>query len=90
MEYVNLKNTVTVGYIEIEPEPADTKSNSKHTLTAKPPRQVDLSDPMSGESEPCTTYQNMYQHSDPPSATNDIYTVPDTTRSQLKPTVENM
>ena len=77
VDYLNLKSTVTGGYSKIEPEPVD----SKHTLPAKPHRQVDPSDPISKEMEPCNMYQKMDQHSDPPSATNNIYTVPDTSRS---------
>ena len=77
VEYLNLKSTVTGGYSEIKLEPAD----SKYTPPAKPPRQVNPSDPISKEMEPSAMYQNMDQRSDPPSATNDIYTLPDTSRS---------
>ena len=77
VDYLNLKSTVTGGYSEIEPEPVDRK----HTLPAKPPRQVNPSDPISKEMEPSTMHQNMDQRSDPPSATNHIYTLPDTSRS---------
>ena len=77
VDYLNLKSTVTGGYSEIEPEPDD----SKHTLPAKPPRQVNPSDPISKEMEPSAMYQNMDQHSDSPSKPNNIYTLPDTSRS---------
>ena len=85
MDYLNQNSTVNGGYSVIEPKPDD----SKHTLPAKPPRQVNISDPMSEEMEPSQMYQmyqNMDQHDDPPRTTNDIYTVPDTTSSH---TVEN-
>ena len=59
VEYLNLKSTVTDGYSEIKLEPAD----SKHTLPAKPPRQVRLSDPMSEETECGSVYQDIEQHS---------------------------
>ena len=62
------------GYSEIELEPAD----SKHALPAKPPRQVNLSDPMSEEMEPSLIYQDVDQHHDPPSAsqeTNSSHTI---------------
>ena len=42
MEYLNPNSTLTGGYSEIEVEP-DT---SKHVLSAKPPRNVSLSDSM--------------------------------------------
>ena len=77
VSYSNHNSTVNGGYSEIEPKPAD----SKRALPAKPPRQVSLSDPMSEEMEPSLMYQNMDQHCDPPSTTNDVYTVPDTTSS---------
>ena len=77
VDHLNLKSTVTGGYSEIEPEPVD----SKHTLPAKPPRQVNPSDPISKEMEPSAMYQDMDQHSDPSSTPNNIYTVPDTSRS---------
>ena len=59
VEYVNLKSTVTGEYSEIKLEPAD----SKHTLPAKPPRQVNLSDPMSEGTECGSVYQDIEQHS---------------------------
>ena len=77
VEYVNLKSTVTGEYSEIKLEPDD----SKHTLPAKPPRQVNSSDSISKEMEPSAMYQNMDQHSDPSSTPNNIYTVPDTSKS---------
>ena len=88
VDYVNEKSTLTGGYSEIELEQADIE----HTLPAKPPRHVSLSDPMSEGKEPNPTYQNRNQHSDDlPNTTNvlqgnDIYTVPDTTSSH---TVDN-
>ena len=77
VNYSKQNSTVNGGYSEIKPEPDD----SRHALPAKPPRQVNLSDPMSEEMEPSLMHQNMDQHVDPPSTTNDIYTVPDTTSS---------
>ena len=77
MDNLNQNSTVNDGYSEIEPEPDD----SKHVLPAKPPRQVNLSDPMYEEIEPSLMHQNRDQHFDPPSTTNDVYTVPDTTSS---------
>ena len=59
VEYVNLKSTVTGEYSEIKLEPVD----SKHTLAAKPSRQVSLSDPMSEETECGSVYQDIEQHS---------------------------
>ena len=79
IEYLNLKSTLTGGYSEIEPEPAD----SKHTLPLKPPKHVNST---SQVMQSRTVYQDIDQHS---STTNvqeaDIYTLPDTTSS---PTVE--
>ena len=80
VEYVNQSSTLTGAYSEIEPE-------QEHTLPAKPPRHVSLSDPMFEEKEPKPTYQNRNQHSDDlPNTTNvpqgcDIYTEPDSTSS---------
>ena len=74
VEYSNQNSTVNG---EIELEPAD----SKHVLPVRPPRQVNLSNPVTEEMEPSLMYQNMDQHCDPPGTTNDIYTVPDTTSS---------
>ena len=74
-EYLNLGSPLNVGYSEIE-----------HTLPAKAPRHVSLSDSMSEGREPNPTYQNRDQHHGPSNTTNvpqgnDIYTVPDTTSS---------
>ena len=73
-EYLN-QSPLNVGYSEIE-----------HTLPAKAPRHVSLSDSMSEGKEPNPTYQNRDQHHGPSITTNvpqgdDIYTVPDTTSS---------
>ena len=81
VEHSNQNNTVTGRYSEIEPEPDDRK----HTLLAKPPRQVKLSGFMSEEN---SMYQNIVQHQDSPNTTNvpqenDIYTEPGTTSSLL-------
>ena len=59
VEYLNLKSTLTDGYSKIKLEPAD----SKHTLPAKPLRQVSLSGPMSEETECGSVYQDIEQHS---------------------------
>ena len=59
VEYLNLKSTLNGEYSEIKLEPAD----SKHTLPAKPSRQVSLSDPMSEETECGSVYQDIEQHS---------------------------
>ena len=82
VEYLDENNTLTGGYSEIELEQADIE----HSLPAKPPRHVSLSDSMSDEKEPNPTNQNRKQHHDLPNTTdipqgNDIYTVPDTTSS---------
>ena len=74
-EYLNVGCPLNVGYSEIE-----------HTLPAKAPRHVSLSDSMSEGKEPNPTYQNRDQHHGPSNTTNvpqgnDIYTVPDTTSS---------
>ena len=70
------------GYSEIKLEPDD----SNHTLPAKPPRQVNCSDPMSEEMESSPVYQDVNQHGVPASTTSvpqetDTYTVSDTTSS---------
>ena len=83
--YLNQNNPLTGGYSEIESEQAD----SNHALPAKPPIHINLLDPMSEETESNPMYQNMDQL---PSTTNvpqemDVYTVPDTTRSD---TVETL
>ena len=77
--YLNQNNPLTGGYSEIKSEQAD----SNHALPAKPLIHVNLLDPMSEETESNPMYQNMDQL---PSTTNvpqemDVYTVPDTTRS---------
>ena len=77
VDYLNQNNPLTGEYSEIESEPDD----SKHALPARPPRYVNLSDPVTEEMEPSLMYQNIDQHCDPPSITNDVYTVPDTTSS---------
>ena len=81
VEYLNQNSTVAGDYSESKLEPAD----GKHTLPAKPPRHISLSDPMSEEKESKPTYQDIGQHCDPTSTTNvqenDIYTEPDTTSS---------
>ena len=83
VDYLNQNNLLTGEYSEIELEPAD----SKHTLPSKPPRQVNLSNPIM-ESNPI--YQSMDQCCDSPSYTNipqgtasdNIYTTPDIASSQ--------
>ena len=77
--YLNQNNPLTGGYSEIKSEQAD----GNHALPAKPPRHVNLLDPMSEETESNPMYQNMDQI---PSTTTvpqemDVYTVPDTTSS---------
>ena len=59
VEYLNLKSTLNGEYSEIKLESVD----SKHTLPAKPSRQVSLSDPMSEETECGSVYQDIEQHS---------------------------
>ena len=86
IEYLNLKSTVIGEYSEIELEQAD----SKHALPSKPPRQVNISDPISEEIQCNPVYQDIDQH---PSTTSvqeaEVYTVPDTTSSPTvgKPSV---
>ena len=77
MEHLNQNSTVNGGYSEIEV----VQDDSKHALPARPPTQVNLSDPTSEEMEPSLMYQNIEEHCGPPSTTNDIYTVPDATSS---------
>ena len=85
-EYLNQNSTPTE-YSEIEVEQAD----SKHAYPAKPPRQVKLSNTWSKEMESSPVCQNMNEHGDPSSTTNnipqgnDIYTVPDTTSHGIDP-----
>ena len=83
--YLNQNNPLTGGYSEIKSEQA----NGNHALPAESPIHVSLLDPMSEETESNLMYQNMDQL---PSTTNvpqemDVYTVPDTTRSD---TVETL
>ena len=82
IEYLNQNNSLDGGYSEIGLEPDD----SKHTLPTKPPRQVNLSDPMSEKLEFSPVYQDIDQHY---STTNlpqerDVYTMSDTTSSHTK------
>ena len=86
IEYLNLKSTVIGEYSEIKLEQAD----SKHALPSKPPRQVNISDPISEEIQCNPVYQDIDQQ---PSSTSvqeaEVYTVPDTTSSPTvgKPSV---
>ena len=83
IEYLNLKSTVIGEYSEIELEQDDT-------LPSKPPRQVNISDPISEEMQSSAVYQDIDQQ---PSTTSvqeaEVYTVPDTTSSPTvgKPSV---
>ena len=78
VEYLNLKSTVIGEYSEIELEQDD----SKHALPSNPPRQVNISDPISEEIQCNPVYQDIDQQ---PSTTSvqeaEVYTVPDTTSS---------
>ena len=73
-------------YSEIKVVPGD----GEYTPPARPPRLVQMSNPMSGEMEPNPMYQNIEKSHDPPSTTSvpqgtasdDIYTMPDITSSQ--------
>ena len=78
MEYLNQNSTLTGEYSEIELEP----DGNEHELPAKPPRHVNLSEPLSEEMESSPVYQDVDQHCDSnhPQG-NDIYTMPDNTTS---------
>ena len=79
MEYLNQNSTGTGEYSEIKLEPGD----SKHVLPAKPPRQVNLSDPMSEQTESSLMLKDTDQHcyssstKSVPQQTG-LYTLPDT------------
>ena len=82
---------LTGGYSEIELQP----DGAKHTLSAKPPRYVSLSDPAFEEMESSPLYQDVDQHCDYPTTTNlpqesDIYAEPDTTSSHTVVTDSGM
>ena len=79
MEYFNENSTLVGEYNELEL----VQDNSKHALTAKPPRQFKFSVPMSEETEPSPMYEDVDQLCDPSSTKSipqqtDIYTLPDT------------
>ena len=76
LEYLNQNSTVISGYSELELE-------QDHCEHAEPPRDVNISEPLSAEMEPNPKYQNVDQHSSTTNAQQetDIYTVPDTTSS---------
>ena len=80
MEHLNQNGPVTGEYSEIEV----VQDDSKHAFPAKPPRQVNLSDPMPKETEPSPMFQDVDQLCDPSSTKSvpqqtDIYTLPGTT-----------
>ena len=81
MEFLNQNSPLTGGYGEIELQPDETK----HTLSAKPPRYVGLSDPTFEEMESSPLYQDVDQHGDYPTTIlpqeSDIYTELVTTSS---------
>ena len=85
-EYLNQNSNFTGEYSEIKLVPAD----GEYTPPARPPRLVQMSNPMSGEMESNPMYQNIEKSHDPPSTTSvpqetasdDIYTMPDITSSQ--------
>ena len=74
IEYLNQNNSLDGGYSEIELQ------------AAKPPRQVNLSDPMSEKLEFSTAYRDIDQHHSTTSLPQerDIYTMSDTTSSHTK------
>ena len=86
VEYLNLSSPLNVGYSEIELEQFDIE----HTLPAKPPRHVSLSDSMPEEMESSPMHQSRAQHPDIDQChdvsnvlqENDVYTVPDITGSR--------
>ena len=80
VEYLNRSSTLTGEYSEIEL----VHDDNKHTLSAKPPRHVNYSDPMSKDSDSNLMCHDIDLHCDPSSNMlqgNDIYTVPDATSS---------
>ena len=72
VEYLNRSCTFPSGYSQIELEP----SNAEHTLPGKHVKYITLSDPMPEEMGLNTTYQNVNQHGNSPSAPV-IYTLPE-------------
>ena len=72
VEYLNRSCTFPSGYSQIELEP----SNAEHALPGNQVKYVTLSDPMPEEKGPNTTYQNVNQHGNSPSAPV-IYTLPE-------------
>ena len=88
IEFLNQNSPLTGGYGEIELQLDD----AKHTLSAKPPRYVALSDPAFEEMESSPLYQDVDQHC---TTTNlpresDIYAEPDTTSSHAVETDSGM
>ena len=85
-EHSNYNKTFVDEYSETKVIPAD----GKYTPPARPPRLVNMSNPMSGEMESNPMYQSIDKSYDPPSTTSvpqgtasdDIYTMPDITSSQ--------
>ena len=91
IEFLNQNSPLIGGYGEIELQSDD----AKHTLSAKPPRYVSLSDPAFEEMESSPLYQDADQHSDYPTTTNlpqesDIYAEPVTTSSHTVETDSGM
>ena len=79
IEYFSQNSSGAGEYSEIKLEPGD----SKHVLPAKPPRQVNLSDPMSEQTKSSLMYKDTDQHCYSSSTKSvpqqtDIYTLPDT------------
>ena len=75
VEHLNQSCTFPSGYSQIELEP----SNGEHALPGKHVKYVTLSDPMPKEKGPNSTYQNVNQLRDSPSAPHEkvVYTVPE-------------
>ena len=91
VEFLKQNSPLTGGYGEIELQ----SDAAKHTLSAKPPRYVGLSDPAFEEMESSPLYQDVDQHCNHPTTTNVpresvIYTEPDTSSSHTFETDSGM
>ena len=90
-DHSNQSNSFVGEYSETELIAAyDKPAEGKYTPPARPPRLVNMSNPMSGEMESKPMYQNIDKSHDPLSTTSvpqgttsdDLYTMPDITSSQ--------
>ena len=86
IEFLNQNSPLTGVYGEIELQTDD----AKHTLSAKPPRYVSLSDPAFEEMESSPLYQDVDRHCTNLPHKSDIYAEPDTTSSHTVETDSGM